>query len=334
MRNVRLLPLMLFLLFTGSAGLKGQQHPFFSQYMLDKFLVNPAVAGANGMTTVNLISRQQYVGFENFPQSFAVNAQSRLLDDSYILRMLKIRKKKEKKSRSGRVGIGGSLYADRNGIVSRTGFQGTYAYHINFKNSWQFSGGLSIQGYQFRVDDADVFYNDPGDPLLNVSKKTFFVPDASAGIFITNGSLYGGVTLTDLLASKLKLGQEIYANYETYRSYNILAGYRIDLSSKVSLEPSFLLQGSKSNLALDINTKLYYLENYWAGVSYRSNNSMVVMVGARFDAFYLGYAYDIDVGPVRTYSSGSHEVILGIRIGENSVRRFRWFRQDQRNFDI
>ena len=59
-----------------------------------------------------------------------------------------------------------------------------------------------------------------------------------------------------------------------------------------------------------------------------------MMLGGRFDVFYLGYAFDLNMGPVNTYTSGSHEVIFGLRIGDNDLRRFRWFRQDQRNFDI
>ncbi len=322
------------LLSMGLVSLLGQQHPFYSQYMLDKFLVNPAIAGANGITSINLISRQQYVGFENPPQTFALSAQSRLIDDSYILKRLNLRKKNKKKSRSGRVGIGGSIFTDRNGIVTRTGFQGTYAYHVNISNLWQLSGGLSILGYQFKIDDSESLYANLGDPLLSVSRKSFFVPDASVGVFITNGDIYGGLTMTDILGSSLKIGKEISIDYRTQRKYNLIAGYKFDISSKFALEPSVLLQGTRTNFSMDLNARAFFMENYWAGISYRSNNSIVVMLGGRIDRFFLGYAYDIDMGLVRSYSAGSHEVIIGLRLGENSTRRFRWFKQSERNYDI
>lgn len=331
-RNIGSIAVIIVLLMGSKAW--GQQHPFYSQYMLDKFLVNPAVAGANGITTVNFISRQQYVGLENAPNTFTLNAQSRLLDDSYILRKMKLRKRENKKSRSGRVGIGGSIYTDRNGIMQRTGFQGTYAYHLNLNNKWQVSGGLSILGYQFRVNDDGVPLSDQGDPLLNGSRRSFFIPDASVGAFVTNGIFYGGVTFTDLLGSSLKIGNEIAVEYSTLRKFNLLAGHKFSLSPSFTIEPSLLFQGTRTNLALDINVRAFYTDYYWAGISYRSNNSMVAMLGGRFDIFYLGYAYDIDMGLVRSYSAGSHEVVFGVRIGDNSSRRYRWFRQDQRNFDI
>ncbi len=325
---------LVLLMSVGLISLYGQQHPFYSQYMLDKFLVNPAIAGANGVTTINLISRQQFVGFVKPPQTFALSAQTRLIEDSFILKRLNLKKKNKRKSRSGRVGIGGSIFSDRNGIVSRTGFQGTYAYHVPLSSQWQLSGGLSIQGYQFKVDDSESPYANPGDPLLAVSRKSFFVPDANAGVFLTNGSIYGGITMTDILGSSLKLGREISIDYKTQRKYNLIAGYRFNLSSKFILEPSVLIQGTRTNFAMDFNARVFYLDNYWAGISYRTNKSTVVMLGAKIDRFFLGYAYDIDMGLVKSYTAGSHELIIGLRLGDNNTRRFRWLKQSEQNYDI
>ena len=316
------------------ASLQGQQQPVFSQYMVDKFTMNPSVAGANGITTINLLSREQFMGLENAPQTFSLNIQSRLLEDSYILRRLLLRKDGTRKSRSGRVGLGGSVFTDRNGIITRTGFQGTYAYHLNFRNIWQLSGGLTFHGYQFRVDDTGVPVADLDDPLLNAYGKTLYVPDASAGLFATNGVFYGGLAITDLLASKLKLGREVYTNYETLRKYNLMAGARIPFGASWSVEPSILLQGTRTNYLFDLNTRVYYTDNFWLGASYRSSKSVVMMIGGRIDRLFLGYAFDLDVGPLSTYTSGSHEVIIGVRIGEYSTRRVRWFMQDKRNYDI
>lgn len=332
--KIRAIILTLAVGFSGCISLIAQQHPIYSQYMVDKFLVNPAVAGANGITTVNFLSRQQYVGFENAPRTFALTAQSRILEDSYIMRRLKLRREGERKSRSGRVGIGGSIYNDRNGIVNRTGMQGTYAYHINFGNRWQLSMGLSLLGFQYRLNDEGVPVAESGDPLLANSRKSFFTMDASAGVFATNGDLYGGISVSDLLGSAVKFNRDLYFDYNTQREFGIIAGYQFSLSSSLMLEPSVLLQGTATSLAADVTARLFYLENYWAGLSYRSNNSMVMMLGGRIDRFYLGYAFDLDIGPVRSYTSGSHEVVFGIRIGDNDTRRFRWFRQDERKFDI
>ncbi len=324
------------ILFTGlfAIQVKAQQHPTFSQYMVDKYLVNPAVSGANGITTVNFISRQQFVGLENPPQTFALTAQTRLIEDSYILRRLKLRKNEKRASRSGRVGIGGTIFTDRNGIISRTGFQGTYAYHLNFNNQWQLSMALSVSASQYLIDGSDTYIYDPDDPLLLANRTSFFVPDASAAVFATTGNLFGGITFTDLLGSSIKLGRDRFEDYRTLRQFNILGGYRFDLSENFAVEPSALIQGTRTSFTMDINARMYYQNDFWAGLSYRSNKTLVAMIGGTFDMFYLGYAYDVDLGLVRTYSAGSHELIFGIKMGDNSTRRFRWIRKDQRNFLI
>ena len=60
-----------------------QQQPLYSQYMLDAYLVNPAVAGAEGVTAINLTARQQWAGYAESPKTFALSAQTRILKTSF-----------------------------------------------------------------------------------------------------------------------------------------------------------------------------------------------------------------------------------------------------------
>lgn len=64
------------------------------------------------------------------------------------------------------------------------------------------------------------------------------------------------------------------------------------------------------------------------GGSYRTNKTLVFMAGFRIQEFYMGYAYDAGMGAIQTYGGGSHEIIIGLRLGENNTRRFRWLRPD------
>ncbi len=319
------------------AGLQayGQQSPVFSQYMVNKFLINPAVAGGNGISTINMIAREQYLGFENAPRTFALSAQTRLMNDSYIRRALRIRKDANQASRIANVGLGANIYSDRNGIINKTGIQLTYAYHLNFNNAFQLSMGLSGSAYQYKLDDSEALLHDTGDPLLDGNKKQFWVPDATAGVFVTNNKLYGGASLTDLFGSALKLGKDpIKDNFRTARDFNLMGGYRFSLDDNFILEPSFLVRATKFDFQTDISGKLYYQDEYWFGLSYRTNKTMVTMVGMSVDMFYFGYAFDASLGSIRNYSSGSHELMLGLRFGDNSVRRFRWIKKDETDFDM
>ncbi|MCB8998501.1 MAG: type IX secretion system membrane protein PorP/SprF [Bacteroidales bacterium] len=311
-----------------------QQGPFYSQYMVNKFLINPAVAGANGYTSVNMVARDQYLGFVNSPRTFSLSAQTRLLDDSYIMKKLPVRKNPKKAARDERVGLGAHIYSDRNGIVSKTGIEFSYAYHINFNDDYQLSFGITGSGFQYKLDDSQAYLYSPDDPLLNASKKTFWVPDATIGTYFTNKSLYAGLSMTNLLGSSLKLGSShIKDGFRTARTFNILSGYRFALNDMLTLEPSVLMRAARLATEMDISTKLSYQNDYWMGISYRSNKTIVTMIGVSVEVFYFAYAFDSSLSEVRNYSNGSHELMMGVRFGDQSTRRFRWIRQDKVYFE-
>ena len=136
-----------------------QQLPLYSQYMMNGFLLNPAVAGSDGFTTLNLTAREQWLGFENAPKTHSFSFQTRVLKKSYIIKSLSARKKIYRPSTKGRVGLGGYIFNDKNGLVQRTGLQLTYAYHI-WLDQTQLSFGLSGSFFQFKLDDAELTFYD------------------------------------------------------------------------------------------------------------------------------------------------------------------------------
>lgn len=87
--------LLALLIVTIQAGwLHGQQLPVYSQYTFNKFLLNPAAAGSDGYTTINLVAREQWVGFEGTPKTHAIMIDSRLLRNSFISKNASVRRKK------------------------------------------------------------------------------------------------------------------------------------------------------------------------------------------------------------------------------------------------
>lgn len=310
------------------AILQAQQTPIISQYMMNKYLINPALAGVKGYTNISFTARQQYSMLQNAPRTFVLSGETRLLEDSWIRRKQKVEKKAKNASRNKNVGLGGYFYNDRNGIINRTGAQFSYAYHINFNNQYQLSFGLSISAYQFKMDISNSLRYNTDDPLLDNNKTTFFVPDANAGIYISGKGLYAGFSATQLFGSSLKLGQNAYENYETLRHFYLIAGYKWLVSHNVIIEPSFLARATVDAFVMDATARLFYQTNYWIGVTYRSNQTMAFMAGFMVDGIYLGYAYDASMGALQNYSGGSHELMVGIRLGDNSTRRSRWLRPD------
>jgi len=314
----------------GMAVGNSQQLPLYSQYMMNKFLLNPAIAGSDGYTSVNLVAREQWLGFSSAPRTHAISAQTRLLKNSYILKANSVKKKFTRPSRSGRVGIGGYIFNDRNGIISRTGLQLTYAYHIDLttitKGSRGLSFGISGSAFQFKLDDEGIIPNDLDDEFLMNYDRAMFVPDANFGIYYKTMDYYAGFSAHNIFKSVLLLGDQGKSNYQMLRHYYIMGGYTFEVPGPdILIQPSVLLKSSDdlSSLQVEISARVFYQNNYWAGISFRSSDAMIIMAGIKVGQYYFGYAFDYALSNIRKHSFGSHEFLVGMKLGDNA-RRFRW----------
>lgn len=301
-----------------------QQEQLFSQYTMNKFLINPAFAGHEGYTAYNLTARQQWLGFEDAPSTQAISGQARILKTSYISKSRSIKSRSRRRRPSGKVGIGGYIFNDMNGIVARTGGQFTYAYHL-FVGQGQLSFGVSLVAYQFRIDKDQITTYDPNDPLIDGNEDNLFIPDGNFGIYFSQAGFFAGLSATQLFQSALKFGSDnTFSNYKMYRQYYLMTGYRYDFGNSFEIEPSVLIKTNENlNIQADINVRGFYKKDYWLGFSYRTGDSFVTMVGIRIDKILVGYAFDYSLSDIQRISYGSHEIMIGLRFGDNA-RRYRW----------
>jgi type IX secretion system PorP/SprF family membrane protein len=301
----------------------GQQLPFYSQYMMNRFLINPAVAGSEGYTAFNLTTRKQWLGLAESPLTFAASGQTRLLKENYIRKRNKVRKRGQSSSRAGQVGIGGYVFDDRNGLVGRSGIQLTYAYHIPLENG-QLSFGLSGTIWQFRIRKEDARLLDPNDEFFNSMDNGLFIPDANVGVYYSDERMYAGFSADQLFQSSLKFGGEGFDRYKLHRHYYLMGGYNFDLTSDIILVPSILIKTTQQwAFQMDLTAKAFFYKDYWAGISYRTSSTVVLMGGVKVDKFYFGYALDFSMGTTIHHNYGSHEVVIAVKLGENA-RRYKW----------
>lgn len=300
-----------------------QQAPLYSQYMLNGFLLNPAVAGSEGYTAVNLTVREQWVGFTDGPATYAMSFQTRLMQQSRISRSKSVRKRGRSASRGGRVGLGGYIFNHSNGAVNRTGLKLTYAYHIDLDRA-QLSFGLSMLGYQYRLDEEKISLEIPDDNLWSGARQSVFIPDADVGVYLTGRDFWAGVSVDQLLESALKFGDEGYETMIMERNYNVMGGYDYVVNRDLTLSPSaFIKVAENGKVQADISGKCYFKQDFWAGLTYRTGNSIVVMAGVGIDRLLFGYAYDIGLNGLMKYSYGTHEFTFVARFGDVASRH-RW----------
>ena len=328
MRHLRKISALIALSFLlGSAG--AQQVPMYSQYIMNGFLINPSFAGRDGYTTVNLTVREQWVGLAGAPSTYAASFQTRLLKNSYISKSTAVRKKLVKPTKGSKVGLGGYIFNDNNGIMRRTGFQAAYAYHIGMGQTGGYpnnlSFGLALNAYQFAIKTEGLVF-DPDDPLLLAYDRSVFIPDFNFGVSFTTYKYYVGFAMTNLLRGSLIFADTSLLRQNELGHFFLTGGIKIPLTTDWKLEPSAFIKSSDmlfKSIQADITGRVYYKEDYWAGISYRTQDALIALLGFKYDRFYFAYAYDFTLTDIRRQSYGSHELTLAVKFGE-SARRYRW----------
>jgi type IX secretion system PorP/SprF family membrane protein len=322
-----ILSLFLFSLVCGTSV--AQQVPMYSQYIMNGFLINPSFAGTDGYTTITLTTREQWVGLDGSPSTYAASFQTRILKNSYISKYTAVKKKLVKPTKGGNVGLGGYLFSDNNGIMRRTGFNMAYAYHIQMGQTESapndLAFGLALTAYQFAVNTDGLIY-DANDPLLNNYDRSVFIPDFNFGASYTTSKYFVGFAMTNLLRGSLLFADSTDTKRTELGNYYLTGGIKFPLSNDFTLVPSAFIKSSDmffKAIQLDLTARVYYKNDYWAGLSYRTGDAVIVMMGLKFDRFYFAYALDLSVTDIRRQSYGTHELTLAVKFGE-SARRYRW----------
>ncbi|MDN5205104.1 type IX secretion system membrane protein PorP/SprF [Fulvivirgaceae bacterium BMA10] len=288
--------IILALLFIGT-GLKAQQVAQQSQYMLNKISLNPAFAGVEEGIPITFGFRRQWVGIDDAPvtQTLSVNAYTGKF-----------------------MGIGLSLFNDVTGPTRRTGMNISFARHFEVsdeKNSW-LSFGLAGTVYQYLFDQSKLSIDDPNDPAITGAFYNEFTPDAMFGVYYYSDLYYVGFSVSNLLETKADLfNLDGSRSNQVARTLYVMAAYTAEMDENFSIEPSFLFKKTKgAPYQLDINARIIFQKKFWGGVSYRLNDAIVGLMGLDLGIIELGYSYDYSLSDISKFSSGSHELILTVRL--------------------
>lgn len=325
----RLIYTLLFL--AAGASAFSQQLPLYSQYLYNKFLINPAHAGSDGFTSFNLTAREQWAGYTGAPRTYSFSWQTRLLKKEYRLKKNILNRTVYIPKTDGKVGFGGYIFSDRNGLIQRTGFQGSYSYHSWISDYTQLSMGLAFTGYHFIIRATGDNFEDPNDPWLNDNlRKGIFIPDADFGIYILNPRFDIGFSALQMFGATARIGKE-YKNLYMDRHFYLFGSYSYFFGVKNELETSTLFKVSEQlKPQADIGLTFIHDRSFFAGVTYRTGGALIGNLRVRcyhnelsMTSLFIGYAYDFTLNKIQTVTYGTHELMVALKFGD-SDKRFRW----------
>lgn len=290
----------------------GQQDPQFSFFPFAPTFYNPAAAGSEGLTRVQLIYRTQWAGYQTSGGANGAPTTQLLTANLPLTRI--------------NSGVGIYAFNDAIGPQSNQSVQVAYAYRLPLK-SGTLSVGLQGGVYNKSIDYSDVIVRDIGDPLIGTGKVSQLQPDVSAGIHYNTVDYWVGVSLFHLNAASYKLGTAQGINPLSRTAY-LSAGYRLGVSYALDVQPSILYkystEPSPQASSLDINLLATYNSQYFGGVSYRTGEAFTVMAGTNLlasNALRLGLAYDFTIAGVAAKRPASYEVLLSYALPAPSTNK-------------
>lgn len=273
---------------------KSQQFSLYSQYMHNMYALNPAVAGSYDGINVGLSHRQLWTGLNGAPSIQNVFFHMGVNDQ---------------------MGVGAQVFNLTAGPSRKTGFAGTYAYHLKISDNTKLSFGLSAIINQYYLDKAALDMKTPDDPVLTTGSDELIVPDASFGTYLYGEHFYVGLVASQLIPLNADFKNDILENKQE-RHYFIHGGYNFEISDNFGIEPSVLGRFIEAEIyQVDVNLKFNIMNTMWIGGSYRLDDAVVGMLGVKVENILFGYSYDYTLSDIGNYSNGSHEIVIVFNIG-------------------
>ena len=285
-----------------SLSVQAQQLALYSQFMVNDYVMNPAIGGRHDYFEAMSANRYQWIGITDAPRT-------------YILSVNGPGKKKH-------IGLGGYLFTDIVGPTRRIGVDFSYAYHAQINDNIKLSLGLSAGLLQFAVDGSKITLHDPVDLVISNGYQSVLLPDLGAGFYLYGKNWYFGSAVPQIYPAKIKFfdySSDPKGKLSTH-SYT-MAGYTFHLGDDFDLQPSMLLKYVyPAPLQVDLGLRCIYKNKIWAGASFRSMDSFSAMAGYTYqENLSFSYSYDFTTTNLKNYSSGTHELILSIRFGKKDT---------------
>jgi type IX secretion system PorP/SprF family membrane protein len=309
-------------LFCMAFGSQAQQQYTFTNFLMNDYYFNPAVAGMKNVHLANIGYRMQWVGFNEAPKTLYANFYGSVKN-------------------KGKHGYGFSILNDRSGLVSNTGFLANYVYHLKLNENQKLAFGVKpgFQQYNIKLYDAQIA--DEGDPILTGNVLSVGAFDMQAGLNWYSEKFFVMVSMRQIFGKAIKFTE---FNDGLSKHYTGIVGFNWNLSKKKGVatdssdtaDPESVSGEDESpkkkrrdfiltpvvmmNYVAPIKPQLSFMlrgnfnHKFWTGISYRTDDALGISLGIVIKGrFNLGYSFDYSFGDIQTYNTGSHEIMLSFQ---------------------
>ncbi len=277
--------------------LNAQQSVSYSQFMLNDYGLNPAVAGSSKGIMFMVGRRTQWRGFSDAPETTFATVTKDFGKKGY---------------RRYWHGVGASVEQDKYGIYSNKSAYGSYAVHLKLSAKLYMSVGVAA-GIKNTAITNSVF--DANDPVVSERAPSVIIPDIIPGVYLYSKKVFAGVSTRNVYKNTLSQGNKrigsgskrIPTAYITLGRKFVSPGYDFIIVPAVHLQSNFT-----SLPVAHLNCMVYYRKRIGLGITYKAHDAVSAMLQVRvFKNVVVGFAYDYTVSKFRNTNANSTEIMFG-----------------------
>lgn len=312
-----------------------QAKPYYTQYILNNYILNPAITGIENYTDVKLSYRNQWAGINGAPVTtyFSIHGPLGKKDLRTNVTSFQIPGENpagpkawdEYAVSSPHHGIGLNVINDKAGYINRWSIAASYAYHIPLTPKTSIAAGLNVGINSVNIDKSKIVWGnlDPNDDAVGINSGEIkqIKPEIGAGLWLYSARYFLGFSVLNIIPGKVKfVTNDKYGTYYT-PNYFGTAGYKFAMTPDITVLPSVMVQYWQPELlSIHGNVKLQYQDFLWIGGSYRYADLVAGysgMIGLNIsNTFNISYAYEhATTSRLQTFTHGTHEVVLGFLLG-------------------
>lgn len=282
---------LLFVMILTSISAVAQFSAQYNTYMMNGLSINPGYAGSREVLSMNVLYSKQWAKFDGSPemQSFNIHTISKDHKHGFSLQVVN----------------------EAQSIFRKTEILPGYAYHLKTGKesylSMGVNGGISFQQSNWE----DLRLVDELDENFMKASVSEIAPVAGSGLYFYSPKFYAGIAAPRIINGNSFSDNSQFIGFNNNIYFAQLGGI-IEVTPNFVFKPSMMYRTFGFNIhQVDFNTNYFIGKFINVGLSYRTNNSFLGMIGVELlTGFDVTYSYGMNIRETASYTGATHEIML------------------------
>lgn len=285
---------------TAYSSLNAQQTPISNFNNFNNYLLNPAEAGHQYRLAGTASHRIQWQGIDGAPTTTFLGVHGAIND---------------------KMGIGGRVIVDQTDILKQFNAALSYSYRVKIDDNTDLRFGVSGMMVQNSIDFNNAVIGDYADEIATGGNQGGVTFDAEAGLMLSHKKAKLGIASSHLFESDVNYDlpdNRGDGTFQRVRNFSLYGSYLFKLSDSWDLEPFVLArnQGVES-FQVEVHALASWKQTLFVGMGFRQEAGYIGKIGFQItDYIMAAYAYEFSNTGIASNSNGSHEFMLGLRLGK------------------